>query len=608
MAATACADDIRRPTTQWGERMGSTFGSFEIAKTGLSVAMTNIDLTGHNITNANTIGYTRQRVISASIEPDSAAYLLGLVSNSKTGQGVQILDIQQLRSSYLDNQYRDLNSNYNYSKFRTESLKYVEGLFNSELNQGEGLTGSIEDFYNALKNFCSDTTSEEYRTSVQQAALSLSENFNVVYEEMSDLWNDQNSSISTNVDAINSMAEQISGLNKAIADYERSGNSANDLRDQRNLLLDKLSGYVDITYANNTDNPSMVDVQIGGIDLVKGLDSNKIGLSSASKNTTEIDAITSQIAAINSQIEAGTLSEVDGKASIALLVTDLGNYIDVSSSDNADNSALTDISFNGVKLVSGNASVPVSTAAESNVNAWISLNRNNLTLDGQELSIEAGTLKSGQLFSNMEMISSDGSDEKLGVGIPYYMNKLNSLSRSIAETINTIHSSGYTYPAGGAASVTGVNFFKVPTDASGKPDYSMLTAGNFTISDEVRDSVWNIAGSSSEITDDSTHTGNSETAKSMYDTIKDGKFTGELNALVSHLSTSLYTSKGIEKTKSSLLNSVETQRKSVSGVSVNEEATNLIVFQQSYNACARVLTTMDEMLDVLISNTGLVGR
>lgn len=588
--------------------MSSTFGSLEIAKSGLSVAMSNLEITGHNIANANTVGYTRQRLITSSIEPSHASYLLSQVNANRIGRGVEITDIQQIRSAYLDDQYRDLNADYNYSKYRTQALTYLEGLFNSELAEGEGLTGSIEDFYAALKDFAFDTTSEEYRTAVQQASLSLTENFNVVYEEMSDLWNDQNSSISTVADAINSIAQQISELNEAISSYERNGETANDLRDDRNLLLDQLSAYVNISYSNNENNPSMLDVQIGGIDLVTGVSYHTIEVANSSDHTAEIDALTAQIAVINQQIEDSVVTAGDGQALIADLVDELRQYLDVTTDANADNPDLVDVSFKGVSLVSGTDAQAIEQAVESDMPAWSAFYRNNLTLDGQALSIEAGTVSSGQLYSNMEMIISDGSDTSMGAGILYYMDKLNDLARSIAETINAIHSTGYTYPTESSASVSGVNLFYVSQDADGNEDYTKITAGNFTISDEVMASVWNIAGSSAEITEGNTNSGNSAIAEELYETMNSGGFYGSLNALVSHLSIALYTSEGIEDTKDSLLNSVDTQRTSISGVSVNEEATNLIVYQQSYNACARVLTTLDEMLEVLISNTGVVGR
>ncbi len=588
--------------------MSSTFGGLEIAKSGLSVAMANLEITGHNIANANTKGYTRQRLITAAIEPGNASYLLSQMAVGRVGRGVDIIDIQQIRSDYLDSQYRRLNSDYTYSQSRMESLSYLQGLFNSELEAGSGITGLIENFYGALKDFKSDTTSEEFRTSVQQSALSMAENFNVVYDEMSALWHNQNDSIRTDAETMNGIARQLSELNQAIAKYERSGDNANDLRDKRNLLLDELSAYGEITYNLNEENASMVDVQIGGIDLVRGNAYHQIQSDSAASHQAEINGLTTQIAALNARIAAGAVTAEEGQAAIGLLVEELGQYLKVSAAANGDNGDLVDISFSGVALVSGEEASAVETATAKDLTAWAAYNRHNLTLDGQELSIESGTVTGGKLYTYMEMVSSDGSDESLGGGILYYMKELNSLARTIAQTINGIHQGGYTYPKDGSASVNGINLFKAPVDENGQEDYSQLTAGNFSISDEVLASVWNIAGSSREVTPGGTDSGNAEVAEALYNTITSGEFYSKLNAIVDHLAIAIYTGSGIEDTKSSLLDSVESKRMAMSGISINEEATNLIIFQQSYNACARLLTTMDQMLETLISNTGLVGR
>ena len=588
--------------------MASTFGSLEIAKSGLSVAMANLKLTGHNIANANTVGYTRQRLITSAIEPTEGRYLLSQVMADKTGRGVAIIDTQQIRNLYLDNQYRDLNMDYNYSEYRTNALTYLEGLFNSELKEGQGITGSLESFYQSLKDFANNTTSEEYRTSVQQAAVSLTENFKVLYDEMIDLWDDQNYSIKTNADLINSTAEQIARLNGAIAEYERSGYTANDLRDQRNLLLDKLSGYVNMTYEISDVNKSMIDVKIGGVDLVVGTSFNKIEVTSPSSYKAEIDAITKQIADINAEILAGNITSLEGKDQIDALIADLSNYIDVELTANPENGDLYDVTFNGVALVYGSSSMEIEDAVEPNVIARSMYYRNYLTLDGVDLCIENGTVKSGELYSHMEMVISDGSGKTSGEGIPYYIDRLNELARLIAQTINDIHATGYTYPTDGQSSVTGVDFFNVPLDINGNRDYSRITAGNFRLSDSIFESVWNIAGSSDEISEDNTFSGNSRIAERLRDSFSDGKYYGSLNSLVSTLAISLKTSKSICETKHSLLDSIDTQRMSISGVSIDEEATNLIVYQQSYNACSRVINALDEMLDILIRNTGIVGR
>ncbi len=153
------------------------------------------------------------------------------MSTADVGRGVEVTNIQQIRSLYLDDQYRDLNSDYNYSEYRAQALTYLEGLLGTD--EDSDLTAAIENFYSALNDMTEDASSESYRTAVQQQALAMTETFNLIYGEMTDLWEDQNDSINVNADEINSLADQISELNKAIAQYERTGMTANDLRDER---------------------------------------------------------------------------------------------------------------------------------------------------------------------------------------------------------------------------------------------------------------------------------------------------------------------------------------------------------------------------------------
>ncbi|MPM09138.1 hypothetical protein SDC9_55454 [bioreactor metagenome] len=599
--------------------MASTFGILETARSGLSVSMEELKITGHNISNANTVGYTRQRLITSAKDSASSVNMIRPVTENTIGRGVEVISIQQIRSEYLDNQYRDLNSSYRYSDSNAQSLTYLEGLFNSETDDGEGLTGAIEDFFSALDTFTEDTTSEENRITVQKSALSMTQSFNLVNQEMESLWADQNDSISTVTQEINSAAKKLTQLNESIASYERSGDIANDLRDERNLLLDELSGYVDITYNNNETNSSMVDVQISGISLVEGTTANTIQVNSAASHSDEIDALTSDIASTNDAISSALASDPSADTSalqtqLSGYLTDLGNYITVSSS--ADSNGITDVTYNGVSLVSGSTSTSIGDAVENNLTAWISFNKNNLSLNGSELSIEAGTVESGELYAHMEMVSSTDSENP---GIPYYMDQLNDLAREIAQNINDIHLTGYSYDADDSIAATtsknGIYFFNVDTetDVDGNVTeeyYDRVTAGNFSISGDISNSVWNIAGSSVQVYSDGTtmDTGNSEIASALYKDLTDSGYYSSLNGIVGHLSIALNTGKSMLDTKESLLNSIDSQRTSVSGVSVDEETTNLIVYQQSYNACARVITAIDEMLDTMISNMGTVGR
>ena len=508
----------------------------------------------------------------------------------------------------MDQQYRNLNTNYSASSARDEALGYLDGLFN-ELNDDSSMTTAIGKFFTALNTFTSDTSSSAYRTNVQQQAISMTESFHNVYEEMKSLWQDQNNSISTVASKVTSLAQKIADLNDAIARSMQTVGTANDLSDQRNLLLDELSGYVNITYSNNTSNPDMVDVKIGNLSLVDGNSAHPIISGSAADHTARIDTLTTQIASINNQVSSGSMTVSDAQTAMTPLLTELNTYITVSASANAANADLTDVKYNGVSLVTGNTAAAVATAVDSDLSTWVQFNRNNLTLGGNALAIESGNVTGGQLYANMVMLTSQGDTNP---GIPTFMKQLNTLVQNMAKNLNDINSSGWTYPDGTTPSQTGINLFKVPSHvdpATGTTvyDYDKLNAGTFTLSNEVAQSGNYIAGSSVQIdlSSTSTNTGDNTVALKLAKDLANSGYYDKLNSIVSNLAIASNTTASVMDTKESLLKSVDAQRKSTSAVSLDEETTNLIIFQQAYNAAARVITTLDDMLDKMINTMGV---
>ena len=596
--------------------MASTFGSFEAAKSGLSVAMQQYNVTEQNISNVNTDGYTRQRILTSAKEPTSATYLIAQLSKTNIGQGVETKGIEQIRSTYLDQQYRNLNTGYTSSSTSSETLKYLEGLFD-ELDDNSSLSISINSFFSALNTFSSDTSSDSNRTNVQQQAKSMTESFRNVYEEMQSLRKNQNDNIKTTAQTINSLSQQIASINDLIARSEQTVGTATDLNDERNLLLDKLSGYVNITYSPNAANGSMVDVKIGGQTLVNGKTSNQLSVNSLSD-------LGGQIAQLNKDIaNAGGVATVIAakQAAIATIVTQMQSFstATITTQANTANADRIDVLYNGVSLVTDQTVASAETVAGGNVSTLADLSRNNLTVAGgtKPLSIEKGTITGGQLYSNMIMVTSTDAGNP---GIPFYMDQLNNLVRSMAQSINDIHQTGYTYPDGSTASKNDVIFFAVTPklDGFGNPivsggytqyDYSKLTAGAFDISNAIVKSIYNIAGSSSSVnlSSPTPDTGNNVIALKLSKDLDNNGYYDKLNSIVDNLAITSKTAGNVTDTKESLLKSVDTQRHSISAVSLDEETTNLIIFQQAYNAATRVITTLDDMLNRMINNMGTTG-
>lgn len=584
--------------------MASTFRALETGKSGLLAASINQDVTGQNITNANNTGYTRQRTVTSAKIPAGTGYVISQVYNKQVGQGVRVDNIAQTRSEYLDAQYRTNNSDYNYYTYRSQGLGYLTGVFN-ELDDDSSITISLKDFASAVSSFQSDPTSEEYRENLQQETASLAQNINYAYDELVDLWSAQNDSVSAAAQEINSQLTQIAQLNEQIARYERGGTTANDLRDQRNNLLDSLSGMVDITYQTNSDSESKVDVYIGGEAVVSGSSATLLDISTSNTANTASGSNYNVIKLNGKTLTLGDTNTVAGADEVLITSGELYAHMELVQSDTATNAGIP-YYINQLNSFAQDIAKQVNSIISSGY-TYPDDENGNISTTGIDL------------FKSSFGQEINSSGEAL-----YY----DAAAAAAAET--TITNTGYpVYEATGATDLEGNAIYAQKTDGDGNklyysdasqlttsttgstyPAYTYnLTAGTLELSDEVKQSVWNIGASGVKIdlSAATTNAKNSDVAAKLYTLVSGNTFTSKLNTFVTHLSITSNTTDGLLSTTESLTNSVNKQRSSLSGVSLNEEATNMIMYQQSYSASARYITTIDDMIDKLINGTGRVG-
>ncbi len=487
--------------------MSSLFYGLEIAKTGLNVSQQGISLTGHNIANANTVGYTRQRIIQNSIDPSNTLSRISSVNKGTLGGGVAVTMIDQVRSDYLDRQYRHENATLGNYTTKAEELDYVETVMN-ELSKN-GLSATMADFFNSLSELSGDPVNDEIRTSVQQNAQKMIESFHHYYNQLTGLQSTYNENMKVTVTDINDLLTSIASYNEQITAFELSGEQANDLRDKRNLLLDDLSELINIEYHINADNELIVTC--GGTELINH--------TSATLLETSVNATT-------------------------------GFY---------------DIFYEGT-----------TTGFDYT--------------DGKLMAYK--NLRDGNTSSN--------------IGMPYIINNLNRLARSLAEEFNAIHETGYTKPIGAAASQTGVSFFEIPTGG-----YGNITAGNLSLSAPVLANVRNIAASGVAVT--ATNSGNNSIAlvlaelSSRTDMTDVGNFEEYLNSVVVELGIASSTAQTLSASQQAIVDNLASRKESISGVSLDEEMVQMMTYQHAYSAASRVLSALDEALEVLINRTGKVG-
>ena len=489
--------------------MRSTFYGFEIAKTGLFAAQRAIDLTGHNIANANTVGYSRQRLLMTSQELISGSERFLEVTRGYSGAGVRIDGVEQVRSIYLDMQYRREFGMQEMWSARSDALGYIEQIYNETGNTG--LSASINSFFASLHTLTMNPESKEYRTNVMQNAIKMTDDFKHIATQLTDKQAEQNEAVRVSVIQVNDLARSIANLNDQIFRFELSGEQANDLRDQRNNLLDELSGVVNYSYSEDAE--GQINIQLGGKSLV---------------NKTTVTGLSSTPNPSN------------------------GNQYDVTWSDT-----------------------------------------------GAVFAPTTGSLKA---YLDMR----DGNTAS-NVGIPYLMSRLDTLASTIATQVNAIHNGGWTLPdaSNGNISATGIDFFDEPAGG--------VTAANFSISADIKASVYNIAAAGSQITSSTSRGDNTnalllEALQNKTDIPGIGSIEGYLKGYIAEIGVEASHCNQMLESEEALVNSLVNQRQSVSGVSVDEEMTNLVKFQHAYAASARVITTIDEYLDTMINKMGIVGR
>jgi len=237
--------------------------------------------------------------------------------------------------------------------------------------------------------------------------------------------------------------------------------------------------------------------------------------------------------------------------------------------------------------------------------------------EGTDIYLDLNDIKGGKLKGYLDM--RDGNIES-NMGIPYFIEELNAFAQDIADVFNDIHKKGYTLPSdeNGNTSKNGICFFTNDEDTE-----DGITAKNIVVSKEIMESVYNIATSSQQLSaGDPTGWGNNEIALQLADLRnKDKIVVGEgdnireieglentIKSIIADLAVESSHSSKMKEGQDILVYNLETQRLSISGVSIDEEMTNLVQYQHAYSAAARMITAIDEALDVLINRTGVVGR
>lgn len=253
--------------------MRATFMGLELGKRSIMAQQTSLDVTGHNIANANTVGYTRQEANLVTTRPYHTPMLTGSTKVGQLGTGAEVADIRRLRDAFVDNQIRNENKTSGYWTAMQDSLSKIEVILNEPTETG--LRGVMDMFWMSWQDLSAHPESEAVRSVVAQRGTALADAVNHSFRQLKELKEDVNAAVKVKVEEVNSIATQIKDLNQQILSITIAGKQPNDLLDKRDLLIDQLSEIADIkVYEDN--NTGMITVQLGGRNLVQDVDCNSL--------------------------------------------------------------------------------------------------------------------------------------------------------------------------------------------------------------------------------------------------------------------------------------------------------------------------------------------
>ena len=611
---------------------GSFFG-LEIGKTGLTTAQFGLDVTGHNIANLDTAGYTRQRIVSTAYDPFSTIGRFAPVGQGLVGGGVRVQILDQIRSAYLDRRFRTESGLHSYWETRSQSLSYIESFFDN-VNEKTSINHSLSQFFESMTEIAKDPVSGAPRTLMQTTAMDLVQQLNMMYEGLVDFQKVENRAVETKVGDINRMAKEIAALNVAIYTFEITGMIANDLRDKRNLMIDELSNYIDIEYEEYPDPLSK--------DMI-GIKHNLMKITVAGQTLIDHDYPRSHDPDMLGI--AYVYGDISGEPTA---IPYWRNIVDINALvDNRD--VLNGEMDPGSAEYTDHLNALFGAGSGSIWERWNSAGTNTGVLNLQRL-------EGGELLSHIHMRDGIGGGvDSRNKGVPYYIEMINDLARALVVEINKQHLQGWSdHPE---RSETGILFFDIfdedgnsilmnyvemydaddnlITDPEDKniayvtfnlPDdvLRQITAQNITLSEAVQQSGYNIAAAASKINragegddPDELQRGNNENIREIYKlfsntniTVFDkpiGSFDEYATTIRFDVGKTLNTSKQAMETCRVLTLSANNQRTAVAGVSLDEEMVGLVRYNHAFNGAARVITQMDDALDRLINGTGRVG-
>ncbi|MBQ6757747.1 MAG: flagellar hook-associated protein FlgK [Selenomonadaceae bacterium] len=243
--------------------MRATFSGLNTMVRGIMANQLSLDTTGHNITNAGTEGYSRQTVTLATTYSEERG---GLHGGVRVGTGVDALAVERARNVYADIQYRNENPSHKYYETMAVNYDKLETIFDD--SQNLGIEAALNKFYQSWVDLSTNASNASSRTHVIEQGRNLSDLLQTATAELQEQIRSEYEDLKSEIKQVDDILEEIVLFNKQISAQEVTGATANDLRDRRDLLVDQLSNYMNVSFSENAN--GTYQINSGGVTLING--------------------------------------------------------------------------------------------------------------------------------------------------------------------------------------------------------------------------------------------------------------------------------------------------------------------------------------------------
>ncbi len=628
--------------------MPSTFFGLNIAYTGLTAANAALNTTANNIANVETDGFSRQTVTQQASNAIRTYTTYGCA-----GAGVDTISIDRNRDAFYDFKYWNNNNKVGEYEEKQYYMKQIEDLFCDDKTI-KGFNTIFNEMYNALEELQKNGGDSTTRAQFIGYANNLAYYFNTVAENLKNIQLDANAEIRNKVDEINSYSQEIASLNEQINVIELTGTTANELRDRRDLIIDKLSKITNVeineTPVYDTNNPgrdtgaTRYVVKIaGGQLLVDGSSYNELECQARAnyeaENQSDALGLFDIVWKNGNEFSMGS-QQIGGQLQGLIAVRDGNNGENFKGTVTAvDKNAQT-----GKNEITIDVSMPylkdLNKCTLPQEGGVMQIGNQEFYFDSFKVIYNSNNEITSYVFEISDDVAKNqyqpdtsriGKDVSVGKtidyqGVPYYQQQLNEWVRTFAEAFNEILTQkgavdGYGNPsdvlfaANEATDDAQRKFLDARNMTPGTPvssnddTYYYLTASNFSISKELMEDAQLLA----------TRT-DASSGQDKYDVVEDlialrtdknkmsfrGCNAGEfLQCILSDVSLNASSANSFSESYEQISKVIDTQRLSVSGVDTDEESLNLVQFQHAYNLASKVIQTLSEMYDRLITGTGV---